>query len=157
MPSRALRELHRLIDYLEWANGKVLDAARSTGDEEIRRLFDHLVAADHVWLARLEGEEAAGIEIWPDRSLDEAAERFAANLAGYRHFLAGLDEADLDRPIRYRNSRGDAFRTPIVEILQHVALHGAHHRGQVVTRLRALDRDPVDTLFITFVRENPAR
>ena len=156
MDADDVRDLHRLIDYLEWAHGRILDAARATGDPELRRLFDHLVAAEHVWIARLEGEDSSGIELWPERSLEQSEERFRLNLERYRRFLAGLGPGDVDRPIRYRNSSGDEFRTPVAEILHHVSLHGAHHRGQAVERMRELGEEPVDTLFITFVREHPA-
>jgi uncharacterized damage-inducible protein DinB len=46
------------------------------------------------------------------------------------------------------------FQTPIKDLLMHVALHGSYHRGQIAQALRLAGGEPVNTDFITFVRES---
>jgi uncharacterized damage-inducible protein DinB len=73
--------------------------------------------------------------------------------ASYESYLNSLNDGDLGTPLTYRNFKGTEFRTPVGEILMHVAMHGAYHRGQVAKALRAEGHAPADTDFITFVRE----
>lgn len=52
----------------------------------------------------------------------------------------------------YTNSRGEAFETPIEEILRHVAFHGGYHRGQVAAAVRAAGGTPINTDYIVYYR-----
>ena len=82
------------------------------------------------------------------------ARRWAAeNRDGYRRFLEALTEHDLDRRVEYANSSGRLFHTAVGDVLMHVAMHGAYHRGQVARALREAGGEPVNTDFITYVRE----
>ena len=42
-----------------------------------------------------------------------------------------LIETDLEKSILYRNTRNQEFTSRIVDILTHVVIHGAYHRGQI--------------------------
>ncbi|HYJ78559.1 MAG TPA: DinB family protein [Longimicrobiaceae bacterium] len=72
-----------------------------------------------------------------------------------RH-VAPLQKLDLDREVPYINSAGQGFQSTIGDILLHVALHGAYHRGQVAAAVRARGGAPVPTDYIAFVRGVPA-
>ena len=76
----------RLIAHLAWADDRVLAALRSATnpDPSCREVFAHLLAAEHVWLARLNGETPAH-PVWPDLSLEQCA---AGRAAVERHMLA---------------------------------------------------------------------
>lgn len=77
----------------------------------------------------------------------------AANRTGYTCYLGPLAEPDLEREVEYRNSAGTTFRMSVVDILSHVALHGSYHRGQVAPGVRGAGVTPVNTDYITYVRE----
>ena len=47
-----------------------------------------------------------------------------------------MSAEDLVTIVAYRNSRGERFEQSLHEVLDHVANHGAHHRGQIVLLLR---------------------
>lgn len=147
----------RLIDHLEWANRRVLEAAGDAESAEALRLISHVLAAERVWLRRLETGDSSGLQIWPELSTDECAKLLARNVEAFRRHLRSGPEAGLDREVAYRNSAGRHFRTPAREVLLHVALHGSHHRGQITMTLRDEGREPVNVDFITFVREHPER
>ncbi len=149
--------LARLVDHLEWANTRVLDSLRAAdgADSRVLELFGHLVAAEHVWQTRLEGK-ATTVAVWPALSLDQAALLAAENVERLRKFVSGLKPADLDREVTYTNTAGQTFTTGVQDILLHVALHGAYHRGQIAIGLRSAGRVPASTDFIAFVRGVPA-
>lgn len=152
-----MAHLTKLLDHLAWADQEVLDGLRSSAEPDPRamELYAHVVGAEHVWLSRLR-EQPTRVAVWPALSLDEAAELTAENVAGLRALLAGLAPEDLEREVAYRNSAGLAFRSSIEDVLLHVALHGAYHRGQIALLVRAAGGDPVPTDYIAFVRGAPA-
>ena len=57
--------------------------------------------------------------------------------------------------MHYRNSAGTAFDSRIDDILMHVAVHGAYHRGQVALSLRQEGVRPNPTDYIAFIRGAP--
>ncbi|HEX6926718.1 MAG TPA: DinB family protein [Longimicrobiaceae bacterium] len=144
--------LRRLFDSVFWADERALGSLEEK-DTEARRYLHHVLAAERVWLLRLRGESSAGQEIWPQLSDEEARSLATENREGYRRYLDSLSEADLERAIDYANQAGRRFRTPIIDILMHVATHGAYHRGQVARARREAGGVPLNTDYITYVRE----
>lgn len=147
-----LSRIGRLLDHLRWANERTLEAVRREGDDRSRELFAHVLAAERVWLERLRTGDSSGIEIWPEMTLEECEERMEENLAGYRRLAESWDESDLREPVAYENSSGEAYETPVRDVLTQVFLHGEHHRGQIARAIREDGGEPVNTDFITFSR-----
>ena len=149
-----LETIHKLFDYNEWAIARILDLLKAaTGqNQKALRLLAHLLLAEKIWLLRLRGEETVGINKAPELTLAECERLAAENQRAYQDFLASLSEDKLDSILTYKNLKGTQFSTPVKDILMHVALHGAYHRGQIAIVLRAEGLTPVDTDFITFVR-----
>jgi uncharacterized damage-inducible protein DinB len=144
-----------LFDYTAWADARAraaidgLDAARPERAQGIR-LYAHLAATEHVWLARLKGRTPA-YAIWPELLLEQAAELAAESLAALR-IVAAEDPETLARAVEYRNSTGKEFRNTVSDILTHVALHGSYHRGQIARFTRDGGGTPAITDYIDFVR-----
>lgn len=107
------------------------------------------------WLARIEGR-ASRSAIWPALSPPEAADLAARLRADYTRLFDALTEERLAEPVSYTNSAGQAFTTPLGDILLHVVLHAQYHRGKVNVLLRQGGQAPVPADFITFVRGAPA-
>ena len=150
--------LQKLFDHLEWADARVLEGLRSDpgSDRRALELYAHVLGAEHVWLARVR-QWPARVAVWPTLSLDQCATIAAENAAGFRALLAELaGDDDLAREVPYVNSAGQSFRSAIGDILLHVALHGAYHRGQVALVVRAAGGTPAPTDYIAFVRGVPA-
>lgn len=148
--------LRKLVDHLEWADVAALDAlcAASLSDRRALTLYAHIVAAEAVWLARLAGR-AADVAVWPTLSLDEARALGIRNANELKRIVGSLTPDDAAREIDYRNSAGISFRSTIEDILLHVALHGAYHRGQVALLLRSDGAEPAPTDYIAFIRGSP--
>jgi len=149
--------LSRLVSHLAWADDRVLAALRSATnpDASCHELFAHLLAAEHVWLARLKGETPTH-PVWPALSLEQSAALVQSNQRALAGYVDRLTAADLSRSIRYLNSAGQAFTSSVEDILLHVALHGAYHRGQIAWALRRGGSVPMATDYIAFVRGAPA-
>ena len=149
--------LQKLVDHLTWANEAALAALRDAPGSDTRGLafYGHILGAEATWLARIAGR-ASDVAIWPTLSLAEAAALAARNAADLRALIAPLTADDLAREIQYRNSAGKEFRSSLEDILLHVALHGAYHRGQVSLVIRGGGGEPVATDYIGFVRGAPA-
>ncbi len=58
------------------------------------------------------------------------------------------------KPIVYRNTAGKEFTTALEDILLHVFLHGAYHRGQIAALVREGGDEPKPTDYIQWVRLN---
>jgi uncharacterized damage-inducible protein DinB len=151
-----LEQLRRLFDHAEWANAHVIAALESQPvAPDIVELFAHVLGAEEVWLSRLE-ERPGKLAVWPTLTMAQLSDAAQSNAASYRAYLDRLTPDDLPREVAYKNSAGQAFSTPIVDILTHVAMHGTYHRGQVALRIRRDGGTPAPTDFIAFVRGAPA-
>jgi uncharacterized damage-inducible protein DinB len=149
--------LRRLYDHMAWADGRVLDGigANPGADAGSLEYFAHVLAAEHLWLTRIE-QRPAELAVWPRLSPAQCAELAARNAEGFTRLLDTLREADLARDVPYRNSAGAHFVSRLDDILYHVALHGAYHRGQVSLMVRRSGGTPTPTDYIAFVRGVPA-
>lgn len=153
----ALDQLRRLWRHAAWADAalaRALGAASPTSDAALRE-FAHVLAAEEVWLARLE-RRAARPALWPELSADAAAALAVATGSAYERFVAGLTPERLAEPVPYTNSAGRSFATPVGDVLLHVVLHGQYHRGKVNLLLRQGGGDPAPVDYIAFVRGTPA-
>lgn len=153
------RHFRRLFEQLFWADARALETLRGMqGDEpRARELLAHILGSETVWLARIEARNA-GLAVWPALTLDECAVAAAAVRTGYESLLDRVerDPTELARVLRYRNSAGLEFDNRVDDILHHVALHGAYHRGQVALLARMSGIAPQSTDYIAWARGAPA-
>lgn len=147
--------LERLHQHLQWANALVFDALTHAlrPDPEVLRLLAHVLAAEELWIARLQGRPAR-YPVWPTMTLDQCAELSSENDEALAELLERLDDEGVRRMVRYRNSASYEFENSVGDILTHVAMHGQYHRGQIARQLRSLGFTPPYTDFIGFARRD---
>lgn len=150
--------LRRQFAYDEWANREVLKAIRSAGGENqpankrSLQLMSHIMAAERVWLDRLK-QQPQSVPVWPEPDLAQC-EAQAAELGGlWLAFLDLITAGDVSQSITYKNTKGEEWTSTIVDVLTHVVLHSAYHRGQIATHMRANGQTPAYTDFIHGVRQ----
>src|SRR5919107_5432293 len=148
-----LDETKRLFEYDAWANARALDSLKDAESRTALAPLAHLLTSAKIWLMRLRGEDASAVNKSPEMSRAECESLAEEMRAGYASYLGSLNEDGLGSAVTYRNFKGAEFSTHVGEILTHVAMHGAYHRGQVAKALRAEGHPPADTDYITFVRE----
>ncbi len=61
--------------------------------------------------------------------------------------------AGLAETVVYKNSKGEPWTSTVEDILTHVLLHSAYHRGQIASQVRAGGEQPAYTDFIHAVRQ----
>ena len=149
--------LERMVRSMAWADREIFHALRDcpAAQEQGLPLLAHLLAAEHIWLSRITGREASH-PVWPVLDLASCECLEQENASRYQSLIENLSEAELDSPIHYRNTRNQEFTSRIVDILTHVVIHGAYHRGQIARVLGASAGSSVNTDFITFVAQRRA-
>jgi uncharacterized damage-inducible protein DinB len=155
--------IRELYDYHRWANRRLFDLAAGLGADAtrdmgahwsfptLRAMFAHIYGADHVWLTRWKGAS-------PGRLLGDADVTSMADLrakwdvleAEQRAFLDGLGDADLARPLAFKNTQGQEFRVALGALLQHVVNHATHHRSEAATMITLISGSPPDTGLNTY-------
>jgi uncharacterized damage-inducible protein DinB len=112
----------------------------------------HIVGAEFLWLARLENQTSP-MPVWPDLSLKECGRRVGEVSGKLLEILAGASPASLNEQVSYTNSKGEAWSSPVEEILTHIAIHSAYHRGQIAADIRSAGQTPAYTDYIHAVRQ----
>jgi uncharacterized damage-inducible protein DinB len=147
-------DLMRMLEYDDWANRECLKAMRAGGSMPAKTVgrMAHILSAEKLWLERLEGKPQS-TAVWPNASVDDC-EKLADEMAKAWHdYVETLDRNGLDGEIEYRNSKGEAWRSRVEDILVHVVMHSAYHRGQIALETRAAGMEPAYTDFIHAVRQ----
>ncbi|MXW25415.1 MAG: DUF664 domain-containing protein [Dehalococcoidia bacterium] len=158
MPDMNLTGLRELYDHHAWAMDRLLARARevSPGDAaeaarpdglSLRDTLAHIVSAEGNWLRRFQVRERYG-SFRPD-SVAGVATGWIGLQADFRVFLAGLEAADLDRPIvrdPHPRDRG-TLRAGIT----HVIMHGAQHTAEAAELLTRLGHSPGQLDYMEFL------
>ena len=147
----------RLFKYNEWANRRAIDSLKDPANHSAKavRALAHLLVAEKTWLARMTtNQDSTGFDFWQGSTLDECEQLAEEVSREFAQVLDGLSEQMLDRVATYKNSKGVEYQTSYRDILQHVLMHSAYHRGQVAMAVRAEGGTPPYTDYIAFVREN---
>lgn len=143
-----------MYDYVCWANDYLLDTIHQSEDNpELLRLFSHILFSERVWIARMSGEDTSKLEIWANIDYEQCKELVVENKSLVEKFISELTEEKLLEPVIYTTSAGQAFTNTVEEIINHIALHGQYHRGQINMRIRELGYEPVNVDFITYIRK----
>jgi uncharacterized damage-inducible protein DinB len=149
-----LEHLRRLFVYDEWANREVLAALQASNIPLLRslKLLGHILSAERLWLERLQQQQQS-LPVWLDLTLEQCATQATELPVLWKSYLSTLSEADLLGSIRYKNSKGENWVSRKEDVLLHVVMHSAYHRGQIATDMRAAGFTPAYTDFIHAVRK----
>jgi uncharacterized damage-inducible protein DinB len=152
-------DLQRLYDYSYWANWKLLQVVSQLTPEQftqtvagsygsVRNTVVHMLSAEWGWLDRC-GGATRGPALKPDDYPDAQTviNQWKTVEGHVREFLSTLKDEDLTRVVEY--TLGEKRSGVMGPLLQHGAIHGVHHRGQVALLLRSLGYSPgnFDVLF----------
>ena len=160
------QDVEFLNEYNRWANAIMLDAASQLSSEQftadlrsshrsVRDTLAHILAAEWIWLERWHGTSPKSL-LDPAEfpTLDSLKTRWSNVEGGYQSFIGTLSDESLEKVIAYTNTRGEVWKYPLGEMIQHVMNHSTYHRGQVTTMLRQLGAEvsPVDLLVFMDVK-----
>ena len=149
-----LEHLRRQFAYDAWANSEVLTGLRASARPAARplQLLAHILSAERLWLERIR-KQPQSLPVWPDFTLDQCEAQIAELARLWREFLGEISPAGLSEEVTYKNSKGEPWTSTVEDILTHVVLHSAYHRGQIASKVRAGGEKPAYTDFIHAVRQ----
>jgi uncharacterized damage-inducible protein DinB len=128
------------------------EAARQ--DEELRKLFLHILVANRFWLFLTLGKvfDRESESRFPD-SLEPLIENYKETAALEMEWLLRCDDAEWHRQLATPRLPGKRFT--VSEAVMQICLHSYGHRSQSAIRLRSLGGTPPATDFILWVTERP--
>jgi len=147
----------QLSSYNIWANDIVCNWLEKISDaqwtQDIVSSFNsllettlHIVAAEHIWLQRMNKEEN---QVWLQSTFagtkDEHIALWKKASAGLKDFIESFDETNLEKNLDFKRLNGDAYSMPYYELMAHIFNHSTYHRGQLVTMLRQVGFDKVES------------
>jgi uncharacterized damage-inducible protein DinB len=149
-----ITDFRRLLAYDSWANREVLMVLSQANSSLPRalRLMAHILGAEETWYSRIRGQKPA-MPVWPELDIQSSQREEARLSASWSAYLDELTIGRLSSPLHYKNSKGEAWTSKIEDILMHVVMHSAYHRGQIALEMRGNGHAPAYTDFIHGVRQ----
>ena len=149
-----VQHFSQLFAYDDWANREVLASLAHAANRTARsiKLLAHIVSAERLWLERLLRQKQT-YPVWPDFDLDKCAADIAQLPQLWRNYLQQLRPGKVSDDVAYVNSKGESWNNSVQDILTHVVMHSAYHRGQIAADMRAAGNIPAYTDFIHGVRQ----
>lgn len=146
--------LRKEFAYNAWANQEAVTAIRAAGGENTRsiRLMAHILGAERVWLERLR-RVPQSVLVWPEPDLARCEAEANTLSREWHEYLELATAGDVSQTVSYKNSKGESWDSAIVDVLTHVMMHSAYHRGQIASNMRSVGQTPAYTDFIHAVRQ----
>lgn len=138
----------KLLDFEIWANENVKNAIleHASDDQRLSDLYSHIILAQEIWVNRI---LARGKTTHPWETIDMQSDRDKEAIILW---MSVIDERELDEVISYANTKGTAYESTIADILTHLQMHSAYHRGQIIARLKEFTKDVPWVDYIAMLR-----
>lgn len=146
-----MRQLRNLLHYDLWANRETLGSLKESAPPRSLRWLAHIIGAEYIWMARLRRRQET-LPVWPDLDLDAWCERLDELSRLWPEYLDDAPDS-LSTKIPYKNSKGEVWTSTVEDILTHVVIHSAYHRGQIASDVRSNGGVPAYTDYIHAVRQ----
>ncbi len=154
-----------LVHYKRWAtNGlnaviaETLDRIPANEQVLVLRLLDHIQVVDEIFRGNLEarphGYRVARSADLP--SFDTLASNAHSTADWYADYADTLRPEEVDEVITFSFANGEPASMTCGEILLHVAMHAAGHRGQVALLLQKNGIQPFPDRLTDFLRAEAA-
>jgi len=155
MTNPILHRLSRLLAYDHWANHEVLRALQAAPGPPAQavKYFAHVIAAEWLWLSRIK-QDGRRVAVWPEFSVAECESQCQRVEEAWNRYFASLTEERVLRTVPYQNSKGESFENTVEDIMTHIVMHSAYHRGQIATAMRAAGLTPAYADYIEGVRRH---
>jgi len=143
-----------MFSYDHWANRECLAALRAAGstNPKVLRLVAHTVSAQKLWLERIL-RQPQSTPVWPSSTVEECATLVDSMSSAWKKYLNEIAAGGFADRVEYRNSKSEPWSSRVEDVLTHVLMHSAYHRGQVALEMRVAGLEPAYTDFIHAVRK----
>jgi uncharacterized damage-inducible protein DinB len=142
----------RLYRYNAWANHRLMNALsrQQVTDEKVLEITGHILAAQLLWLHRVQRLPPPDVKLWGRYTLTELTRLSAEASEKWLQFAASRDT--FNEELTYTNYKGEPYTNNVETIMIHLVNHSSYHRGQVALLMRQLGYEPVNTDLITWDR-----
>ncbi|HSW55081.1 MAG TPA: DinB family protein [Ignavibacteriaceae bacterium] len=145
--------LIHLFKYNDWATG---EAARrisvaKNNEQRVYNLLSHIVNSQMIWPNRILQKDIV-INPWENHIVERCVELSTEISSEWINFLESLEEAELDKRIKYKNNKGETWENTIGDIVTHIINHSTYHRAQIAQLMRQSDDQPPKTDYIIYQR-----
>lgn len=150
--------LEELVRHKWHANAAYLVAVTSDRatrqDEELRKLFHHILVSNRFWLFLTLGRDFdREKETQAPNSLDPLIVSYEETSALEMEWLDGANDSELNRQVATPRLPGRKFT--VAEVMMQTCLHSQGHRVQSASRLRSCGVTPPPTDFVLWVKDRP--
>ena len=143
-----------------WANNELFNLLATVNPEQHAqavhtaiRTLNHIHVVERIFQAHLLGEShgyaATNTDATPE--LGELQFAVAETDAWFERYTTSVDDTQLSERLTFRFTDGDAGTMTREEMLLHVILHGAYHRGNVGQVLKSIAIAPPRDLYTKFL------
>lgn len=133
--------------YNAWANQRMADAISSLDEEQqhqtikssfgtLQATLQHLMFVENIWWQRQKLVDTPIPKADAAMPVKEIAAKLVASSQQWTEWLEKTSQPTLEHVFEYRNSKGEAFKQPVWQMLLHLFNHQTYHRGQLVLMLR---------------------
>jgi uncharacterized damage-inducible protein DinB len=152
-------EIETLLHYSFWANDQVLDGVARLSREQLQaplrpgwlsplEVLVHILAAERIWLSRLQGQSPNRLLTTDDiRNLEDLRAAWVPLRAELMDYVGSIE--DSNQVIVYRTTKGVEFQSTLWQLLLHMINHGTEHRAQIALNLamQGIDVGGLDLIF----------
>ena len=151
----SIRYFRQLFDYDHWGNQAALASLGSIAGpvEKPLKVFNHILGGQRVWRARFDDPHPPNAQPWPVLTTEECRSGIDEIYQRWVELLDQLSDEKLSRNLVYQTTQGAKFETPIRDVLTHLLLHSAYHRGQVAAAVREAGGKPAVTDYVVYLRQ----
>jgi uncharacterized damage-inducible protein DinB len=158
------KEIQSLYDYDAWADLRLLECLAALTPEQFKKdlgssfssihgTLVHILSANKVWLDRWEGRMPAFLKAEEYPTVEVVKKHWDMYHYAVKNYLRSLSETKLNSMFQYTDFKGNVYRHPLYEQMQHKVNHSTYHRGQIVTMLRQLHLQVASTDLINYIRQ----
>ena len=149
-----IEHLRHLFAFNDWANRRTIASLRAQESEKALRILAHLLITETEYFERLYGKDSTGFDFWPDLAIADCSRLAVENNERFERLLKQFDDEGLGLKANYRTSEGVAHENTYRELLTHVLMHSATHRGNIVLQMRDEAMEPPKVDYIIYLRES---
>ena len=148
-----IEHLRQLYIYNDWANWRIIPSLKENSSDKSLKILAHLLVTEKEYYERLYGKDSTGFDFWRNLTPEECEKLARETAENYDRLLRRFDEEGLGFIVKYKTSEGISHENTFRELLSHVLLHSAIHRGNIILKLREEGFAPPKIDYIIYLRE----
>jgi uncharacterized damage-inducible protein DinB len=144
--------LLRIFNYSHWANETLLDliAKNKISDEYIIKMMSHVMDVQAIRFPMVSGKKTPNITMWDIHSVEKLKDLNDETMEAAVLFLTKARPRIFLEKVAGKTIDGTDFLISKGDMLIHLANHAAHHRGQIVLRMRELGVTPPNIGYLQY-------